>query len=91
VLARREDDIRKCFNSADDAALVRGEASLRFEVAADGHVSSLTVLPASVAATQVGACLAQVGKKTVFPPQPQPVVFRVPVTVEVQRGTRSKR
>jgi serine/threonine protein kinase len=89
VLARREGAIRKCFNSADDAALVQGQASLRFEVAADGHVSSVTVLPAAITATRVGACLAQVGMQTVFPPQPQPVVFRIPVTVQVQRGTRS--
>jgi serine/threonine protein kinase len=81
TFARRESDIRRCFvEQADGAAST--EISLRFEVARDGHVASLAVLPASVGSSRLGVCLAAVGKSTVFPKQPGPLTFRIPLTVQ---------
>jgi len=82
AFARRESEIRRCFveNAAGSAAAT--EVSLRFEVDRDGHVASIAVLPAAVASSQLGACLSAVGKSTVFPKQPAPLTFRIPLTVQ---------
>jgi hypothetical protein len=55
---------------------------LRFEVGVDGAARSVSVLPAAVAATPLGACLVKVGRGTTFAPQPATITFRVPVTVQ---------
>jgi hypothetical protein len=85
VLARRENDIRRCFSNASDPGAMDREISLRFELGREGRVTGLTVLPPSVASTPLGACLAQVGRSTAFPRQPRPIAFRIPVTVRTQR------
>lgn len=85
ILARRENDIRRCFSKASDPGAINREISLRFELGREGRVTGLTVLPPSVASTLLGACLDQVGRSTAFPRQPQPVAFRIPVTVRTHR------
>ena len=83
ALTRHQGDIERCFAKVPaGASASSGEVSLRFEVAADGHVTSVTVLPAAIAATPMGACLAGVGARTVFAPQPAPIAFRIPITLE---------
>lgn len=83
ALARRQGEIQRCFTSfSRGTAATDGDISLRFEVAADGRVTSVAVLPAATAATPLGACLAGIGARTVFAPQPAPVAFRIPLTVE---------
>ena len=89
AFARREADIRQCFTRLGKAAMVAEDISVRFLVGRDGHVSSSTVLPATVAASPLGACVAHVAAETVFPPQAEPVAFRIPVTVQLQSRTRS--
>ncbi len=86
VVARRESDIRRCFSKVPDPGAIDPEISLRFELGSDGRVTGLTVLPKSVASTPLGACLDQVGRSTAFPPQPQPIAFRIPVTVRMHPG-----
>ena len=85
VLARRENDIRRCFSNASDPGAMDREISLRFELGREGRVTGLTVLPPSVASTPLGACLDQVGRSTAFPRQPRAIAFRIPVTVRTQR------
>ena len=80
TFARRESDIRRCF--LDHPGVRSTELSLRFDVERDGHVGSVAVQPASVANGPLGACLAAIGKSTVFPKQAAPVTFRIPLTVE---------
>ena len=80
TFARRESDIRHCF--LDHPGAPSAEISLRFDVERDGHVASVAVQPAAVAGGPLGACLAMVGKSTVFPKQAAPVTFRIPLTVE---------
>jgi tRNA A-37 threonylcarbamoyl transferase component Bud32 len=89
--ARREGEIRHCFGGGPEAASRAGAISLRFEVGRDGHVASVGVLPASVAATPLGACLARVGSATTFPPQRAPITFRIPITVELRSGAGAHR
>jgi len=80
TFAHRESDIRRCF--LDHPGARSTELSLRFDIERDGHVGSVSVQPASVASGPLGACLAAVGKSTVFPKQAAPVTFRIPLTVE---------
>jgi serine/threonine protein kinase len=82
TVAGRSAEIRRCFTASDLSAAAGDEISLRFEVGLDGAARSVTVLPARVAATPLGACLVKVGRATTFPPQPAPITFRIPVTVE---------
>ena len=83
TFSRREADIRRCFVGHNDTAAA-AEISLRFDVARDGKVTSLSVSPPAVAAAPLGACLAKVGKSTVFSPQAAPLTFRIPLTVQLQ-------
>ena len=70
--------ITGCFhdhpNDAGDA-----ELSVRFQIDASGKVRTAEVLPANVAGTPLGACLATVAKSTNFGPQAKALTFRVPI------------
>lgn len=91
TFARRESDIRRCFvQHPSDAASVT-EISLRFDVSRDGRVAAVTVLPPKVGDAPLGACLAAVGKSTVFARQAAPVTFRIPVTVQIDAASKSRR
>jgi len=84
AVASRSAEIRRCFTSSD-APPAADEISLRFEVGVDGSPRSVAVLPATVAATPLGSCLAKVGRATTFSAQPAPITFRIPVTVQPRR------
>jgi serine/threonine protein kinase len=88
TFARREGEIRRCYLAHADGA-ASTDISLRFEVDRDGHVSNLAVLPAAVGSSPLGTCLAAVGKSTLFPKQPSPVTFRIPLTVQREPGRTS--
>jgi len=91
TFARRESDIRRCFLDHSSDSTSTTEISLRFEVARDGRVSSVAVLPPSVGGAPLGACLAAVGKSTVFGKQNTPLAFRIPLTVQFDTAGKSKR
>ena len=82
IFAHRQNEIRRCFIDHAGGSGATTEASLRFEVGREGRVQALEVLPTSLAASPLGACLAAVGKSTVFPKQPTPLTFRIPLTVQ---------
>jgi serine/threonine protein kinase len=88
TFARRETDIRRCFLEHPSGASST-EISLRFEVGQDGHVASVAVLPPAVGAAPLGACLAAVGKSTVFAKQAAPLTFRIPLTVQVDTAGKT--
>jgi hypothetical protein len=88
TFARREGEIRRCFVDHPEGSSAMTEISLRFEVGRDGQVGSVAVLPAAIGGSPLGACLAAVGKGTVFSKQTAPVTFRIPLTV--QRETAGK-
>jgi serine/threonine protein kinase len=86
AVAGRSADLRRCFTDGDSHLGGGDDISLRFEVGADGAPRAVTVSPASVAATPVGACLVKVGRATRFAPQPAPITFRIPVNVQLRRS-----
>jgi serine/threonine-protein kinase len=79
AFSHRQGQVARCFSS--NAADVAGspEIAIRFGVDAGGHVTSAQVIPAAVASTPLGACLAAVAKTTSFGPQPHDVSFRIPI------------
>jgi hypothetical protein len=92
ALSRRQGEIRACFaKSPAGASATSGEISLRFEVAADGRVTSVAVLPAAIGATPLGKCLVDIGAHTVFAPQPAPIAFRIPLMLERRVAQESDR
>jgi hypothetical protein len=92
ALTKRQGEIRGCFAKfSAGASPTSGDISLRFEVAADGRVTSVAVLPAATGATPLGACLAGIGARTVFAPQPAPIAFRIPITLERRVAQESER
>ena len=44
------------------------------------------VTPLELARTAVGACIVEVGLGTRFPPQADPIAFKIPVQVKTSRG-----
>jgi len=89
--ARREGDIRKCFDQHAEDAAGTSEISLRFQVRRDGSVSSVAALPEGIGARPLGACLSSVGMRTVFAPQPAAVTFRIPLTLHVKSLEKPRR
>jgi serine/threonine-protein kinase len=79
AFSRQQPQVAKCF--AANAAEVTGtpEIAIRFGVDTAGRVTSAQVLPAAVAATPLGACLAAVARATHFDSQQRDVSFRIPI------------
>jgi hypothetical protein len=90
AVANRAPDIRRCFTELGGEIGQASEAALRFEVGVDGAVKSLAVLPPAIGATPLGACLAKVGRGISFAPQPAPITFRIPLTVQMRRQERER-
>ncbi len=67
--------IAQCFEAhgGDDPP----EVVVRFELAADGSVTSASVLPDE--SSPLGSCLAGIARSTRFPARGEPVSFRVPL------------
>jgi hypothetical protein len=80
VVAGKQAQIAKCFETR--AADVSGAPglSVRFEVDAGGRVTAAHVLPPALAATPLGQCIETVARGIDFGPQPRALSFRVPMT-----------
>jgi hypothetical protein len=71
--------VQACFR--DHPQQVDGVISIRIKIDVAGAVGSAEVLPAGLASTPLGTCLAGVARGTAFGPQPKPATFRVPINV----------
>ena len=81
TFARQNGAITGCFKQ--HPTKYEGKLSIRFHVDTKGGVTTAEVTPASVGGTPLGTCISAIAKRTRFDPQPQPVVFSVPlVTIE---------
>jgi serine/threonine protein kinase len=72
--------IQACF--AAHAVGLQGHPQMQvdFDLDARGKLSKVSVTPAALAKTALGACIEQVARATPFPAQGQPVSFGIPVT-----------
>ncbi|MBI2896593.1 MAG: protein kinase [Deltaproteobacteria bacterium] len=80
AFASRRGMVARCVEQNAEEAQAAPEVAIRFRVAADGSVTSVELVPASAAGTRAGACILGVARATHFPPQREPVSFRIPVT-----------
>jgi hypothetical protein len=75
---RQTGAITVCFRQHPDG--VGGEPIwLRLQIDVRGKVVGAEVLPADLAATELGKCLEQVARAAQFGPQPKPATFRLPI------------
>jgi serine/threonine-protein kinase len=83
TFAARQGAIQGCFNQ--NAAGLEGapQLSVRFGVAADGSVTTASLVPAQAASTPLGQCILGVARSTSFGPQGAPVGFTIPITARV--------
>ncbi|HEY5923621.1 MAG TPA: hypothetical protein VIV11_18195, partial [Kofleriaceae bacterium] len=68
--------ITTCFKKHPDT---NEQISVRIQIDTRGAVKAAEVLPPSVGASPLGACIAEITRKTTFGPQPKPATFRVPL------------
>jgi serine/threonine protein kinase len=90
-LASREGEIKRCLGQHPEQVAGSREISLRFRIQPDGHVTSVSLLPAPLEVTPLGACLVKVAARTVFARQAEPVTFRIPLTLQVQAEEKPRR
>jgi hypothetical protein len=79
AFSRQQLQVASCFASHATDVTGSPEIGIRFEVTAAGRVASTQVLPAAVASTPLGACLAAVAQATKFAPQARDLSFRIPI------------
>jgi serine/threonine-protein kinase len=79
TFSRQQSQVARCF--ASNATDVAGspEIAIHFGVDATGKVTSAQVLPAALASTPLGTCLAGVARATQFGPQAHDVSFKIPI------------
>jgi serine/threonine-protein kinase len=84
AFARNQARISRCFESG--AVDVSGvpQISVRFEIDAAGAVTAATLEPPALGGTALGTCILDVARATRFPPQPEPVAFRIPITARAR-------
>jgi hypothetical protein len=72
--------IEACFR--EHAVSLQGQPRMQvgFSLDAGGTLVQVTVEPASLAATPLGACIERAARATKFPAQGEPVSFAIPVT-----------
>jgi serine/threonine protein kinase len=80
VVARRQDQIARCFATPGVDVSGTPALSVRFEIDTSGHVQSAHVLPPALAATPLGQCIEGVARATEFGSQPKALSFRIPMT-----------
>jgi eukaryotic-like serine/threonine-protein kinase len=77
---RQGGKIQRCFEQ--NPGIVQG-ISVRFQIDTAGKVQHAAVMPASVAATPLGACITGIARATTFAPQAEPVAFSIPIAARV--------
>jgi serine/threonine protein kinase len=82
---QQQASVERCFTQF--ATDIQGQPRIlvRFTVSQEGMVDHVQVSPASLAKTELGACIVARARKTRFGVQPERVVFTVPITASVSR------
>jgi serine/threonine-protein kinase len=83
---KQQGKVESCF--ARHAVAVEGipMTQLEFDLAASGKVESVRVLPASLAGTPLGKCLAEIAAATTFPAQSRALSFAIPITATASKS-----
>ena len=73
-----------CFERHTAATEGQPQLSIRFSIDRAGRVTEAELSPPAIAPTPLGQCLLGVARSTQFDSQPQPISFRIPITVRAQ-------
>jgi hypothetical protein len=85
AVQRQSNAFQDCFTAHLAAGGHESSAILHFSVAAKGGAAQVNIEPAAIAATPLGVCLGQAGRRVQFPALANDVSFRVPVRARVTR------
>jgi len=77
---KQQGKVEACFTRHAVAVQGLPMMQLEFDLAASGKLERVRVLPASLASTALGKCLADIAAGTQFPSQGRPVSFAIPIT-----------
>ncbi len=84
TFARKQGAIQGCFQTHTKKLEGAPQIAVHFDVDRTGRVTSATVLPASLASTALGLCLAGVARSTEFGPQPEARAFTIPIRARTE-------
>jgi eukaryotic-like serine/threonine-protein kinase len=84
AFARQRRSVEACFTEHVPRDEPDPRIQVRFRVATSGKVEAAELLPTDRQDTSLGRCLLQVARATRFPPQPEPVTFRIPIHVRTR-------
>lgn len=76
----RQGRVAACFRNHASDVQGQPQISIRFSVGTAGTVESAELRPASLGGSALGSCLLATARSTNFGPQPEPVVFSIPIT-----------
>jgi serine/threonine-protein kinase len=82
---QQQASVERCFTQFVTDVQGQPRILVRFTVSQEGKVEQVQVSPASLANTELGACIVARARKTRFGAQPERVVFTVPITARVSR------
>lgn len=81
---RRAPEIQACFARHVESLAGTPQITVRFELAANGHVDDASMEPAALSATPLGSCILGIARSTRFAARDEGVVFRVPLSARTQ-------
>jgi serine/threonine protein kinase len=81
---RRAPEIQGCFTRHVESLAGTPQITVRFELAANGHVDDASMEPAALSATPLGSCILGIARSTRFAARDEGVVFRVPLSARTQ-------
>lgn len=82
---KQQGKVTGCFTRHTSAVEQLPMMQLEFDLAASGKIDAVRVLPANLAGTPLGKCLADVASSTHFPSQGRAVSFAIPITADRAR------
>jgi len=84
AVAGQGEEIHRCFIDHPDERAGTSNLSLRFQIAADGSVASIALLPEELADSEFGRCVEEVGRSIRFGRRDEAVRVRIPISVATE-------
>jgi eukaryotic-like serine/threonine-protein kinase len=79
---KQKGKIHRCFEKHPASVEQSSNVSVLFSVLPSGKVEQVQLSPKSLSNTPLGGCLLGVSKATSFPPQSEPISFRIPLSAK---------
>ena len=79
---KQKGKIHRCFEQHQTTSEQRQNVSVLFSLKSSGSVERVQLSPQSLDGTALGNCLLGVSRATKFPPQSEPISFRIPLSAK---------